>query len=86
MVGAGTALVIVEDKPVEFVKDSGVPGKYKENILRTTGWILLGVGSGLTIGGAIFAGIFGYKYKHFKDNQSLSLNITPTYTSLSIAF
>ena len=86
MVGAGTVLVALEDKPVEFVKNSGVPGKYKENALRTTGWILLGVGSGFAITGAIFAGIFGYKYNHFKDNQSLTLNITPTYTSVGFEF
>ncbi len=85
--GTGAGLVaMTNDKPVEFVKDSGVPGRYKEIAMRTTGWILLGVGSGFAIGGAIFAGIFGYKYKHFKDTQSLVLNLSPAYTSVSFEF
>ncbi|MBQ9818308.1 MAG: hypothetical protein IJM59_12705 [Proteobacteria bacterium] len=83
--GTGAALAAISES-TEFIKDSGVPGRYKENKLHTTGWILLGVGSGLAVSGIIFAGIFGYKYKHFKDNQALSLNFSPTYTSVSIDF
>ena len=81
--GTGAGLVAYKaDKPVDFVKRD----KYKENPVRLTGWVLVGAGAGLAVSGIIFAGIFGYKYKHFKDNQSLSLSISPNYTSVGFEF
>ena len=83
MAGAGAALVALFE-PADFKDKTG--NTYDENFAHATGWILLGVGSGLAISGAIFAGIFGYKYKHFKDTQSWTLNVSPNYTSLSFEF
>ncbi|MBO4350108.1 MAG: hypothetical protein J6A01_04060 [Proteobacteria bacterium] len=88
MAGAGAGLVAYKKNESVDFSDSKikVPGTYKVNASYVAGWILVGVGSGLAIGGAVFSGIFGYKYKHFKDTQSWSLNISPNYTSVSFEF
>ncbi|MBO4350507.1 MAG: hypothetical protein J6A01_06145 [Proteobacteria bacterium] len=85
MAGAGAALVAISDS-IKVDPKPAVPPKYKDNAIHTTGWILVGVGSGLAISGAIFTGIFGYKYRHFNDTKSLSINLSPSYTSLSFQF
>lgn len=85
LTATGAALVATSE-PSDFVKKSGVPGRYKENINHTTGWVLLGVGSAFLISGTVFSAILGYKYKHSKDNQSLSFNISPTNASIAFEF
>ncbi len=85
MTVAGAVLVSLSD-PVEFKNKSGVPGKYKESMMHTTGWTLVGVGSAFAISGAIFAGILGYKYMRSKDNLSLSFELSPTNSSILIEF
>ncbi|MBQ9394847.1 MAG: hypothetical protein IJU23_04950 [Proteobacteria bacterium] len=60
--------------------------KYDEDVSHATGWVLLGVGSGLAISGAIFAGIFGYKYRHNKDIESFAISVSPNQASIQFEF
>ena len=85
MAGAGAALVAISD-PVNANNTPSNPPKYRENLMHTSGWILVGVGSGLAISGAIFTGIFGYKYKHFNDRSEVTFNFSPSSASLAISF
>ncbi len=83
--GVGAALVVTSD-PIKFKSSHELPAKYKEEPLHIVGWSLVGVGSALTITGAVLAGIYGYKYKRAKDYMNLTFNISPTSASLAFQF
>ena len=51
------------------------------------GWVLIGTGSVMAIGGAILTGIYGYRYTDSLDeDKSVSLHIGPTFTSVEFQF
>ena len=83
VLGGVGAVILVKTDPILFKNNSTT---YTENPAHILGWTLVGVGSALTIVGTILAGIYGYKYKQAKDNQTLSFTLTPFNTSLSIRF
>lgn len=86
LTGAGLALVFTSE-PAEFYSGHGnAPDKYKEDLFHSLGWCLVGVGGAMTVIGAVLAGIYGYKYKHFFDNQALSFQFSPLHTSLQFQF
>ena len=51
-----------------------------------SGWTLFGVGLGLTISGAVTAGIAGYRYTHIDDYVDLTVSVAPNNVSLSLVF
>ena len=82
----GATLLVVSPEPFTFIPKPPVPGKYKENTTHALGWSFVGAGTAMTITGAILAGIYGYKYKHRKDNLSISFNISPVDASIHFGF
>ncbi len=57
--------------------------------IYNTGWAMLGGGIGLTIAGAIAAGIGGYQYTHATksgDEISMSFGVSPTSAAFSMTF
>ena len=79
----GIAMVAV----VKNHKEDGAD--YKINPPYYVGWTLLGVGAGLTITGAIVAGIAGYQYTHFdvpNTDMTVSLGLTPSSASIGLTF
>lgn len=51
------------------------------------GWILFGVGIPVTIAGAVLAGIYGYRYTMFTDDEfTFDIELTPGYASFSMVF
>ncbi len=85
MAGVGAGLVatndLVDEKESRFDHTT-----VKENPIHTLGWTFVGVGAGFAISGAIFAGIFGYKYKHYSDNKTLTFQFSPNHASIAMAF
>ena len=51
-----------------------------------SGWALIGVGIGMTVTGAMMAGIGGYHYSKVKDDAVLSFGISPVETSIAMTF
>ena len=87
LVGVGAALVTNSDpfKSPKINHDLEIT-EYKEEPKHAAGWTALGVGSALTLTGAVLAGIYGYKYKRAKDSMDLSFNISPTSASVAFDF
>lgn len=82
--GLGMAL---SSEPASYHNGMGLaPDTYTENWMHSLGWAFVGAGTAMTVTGAVLAGIYGYKYKHHKDNADLSLKISPLYTSFQVAF
>ena len=88
MIGAGIALVAMyPSSSIEQVDGGKKPNLVHEEPLHSLGWAFVGVGAGLLVGGTVLAGIYGYKYTHFKtDNAELSFSISPTSLSFGLAF
>ncbi|MBR4985594.1 MAG: hypothetical protein IKY83_07640 [Proteobacteria bacterium] len=86
-VGAG---IIATNEPCEIVAhdDGRNPYTFKDKPVYSVGWALVGVGAGLTVTGAILAGIYGFKYTHFEinDESEVSLMLSPTSVSLGLTF
>ena len=88
LIGAGIALVAMYPASTIKQDDGGKkPYKASDEPLHSVGWASVGVGAGLLVGGAVLAGIYGYKYTHFKtDNADISFSITPTSLSFGLSF
>ncbi len=82
MEGVGAALIATTE-PVNFKRDTP---KYTENTSHVFGWTLVGIGTALTVTGAILAGIYGYKYTRAKDNLAVAFVFSPANTSITIQF
>ena len=86
MTAAGLGVALTSE-PAEFYSGHGnTADKYKENFVHTLGWSLVGAGGAMTIIGAVLTGVYGYKYKHFFDNQNFTFMISPVHTELSMHF
>lgn len=85
LIGAGIALVATN--PISITGKGNAPREYQEKPTYATGWVLTGVGAGLLVGGTVLAGIYGYKYTHFKtENTELSFSLSPTSLSFDLSF
>ncbi|MBQ8037578.1 MAG: hypothetical protein IJ268_11345, partial [Proteobacteria bacterium] len=85
LIGAGIALVATT--PISITGKGNAPREYQEKPTYATGWVLTGVGAGLLVGGTVLAGIYGYKYTHFKtENTELSFSLSPTSLSFDLSF
>ena len=82
MGGVGAALLFTTS-PITFKRETP---RYTENPSHVLGWALTGVGTALTVTGAILAGIYGYKYTRAKNDLTLSLTLTPANSSFTIQF
>ena len=85
LVGVGAALIATTE-PIKFNSAPQVPSKYKESPTHAIGWTALGVGSALTLTGAVLAGIYGFKYKLAQNTMNLSFNISSTSASIAFEF
>ncbi len=74
---------------VNFVDNSEDRGaSYRVGMPYQAGWALFGGGIGLTVAGAITAGIAGYHYTHFTLTQDvgMSFNVSPVSAGLELTF
>ena len=85
MTSVGVAMVLMSE-PFSFSQGFASPNKYKEDIVHALGWTFIGMGSALTVTGAVLAGVYGYKYMHNKDNVDLAFEVFPTSVTLKIVF
>ena len=87
LAGVGAALVATS-QPFKspIISQDLIITEYKEESKHAVGWTALGVGSALTLTGAVLAGIYGFKYKLAKDTMNLSFNISSTSASIAFEF
>ena len=52
----------------------------------TTGWALIGTGIGMTVAGAVMAGIGGYHYSKAKSDAVMTFNASPMSASFAMTF
>lgn len=84
--GAGLAMALTSE-PAEFYSGHGnAPDQYEESLVHSAGWALVGVGGAMTVIGAVLAGVYGYKYKHFFDNNTVSVQLSGYHNTFSIHF
>ena len=88
-VGAGAALLATADKSVTIEPPQQDEQKVKGKIHtgEITGYAVLGAGIGLTVAGAVMAGIGGYNYTHpITEDVTASWNITPSNIEFGLKF
>ena len=87
-IGTGAALAAMYPACTIEQDDEGLkPYRAHEKALHSVGWAFVGIGSGLFVTGTILAGVYGYKYTHFKvDNTDISFDISPTSLSFEMTF
>ena len=82
--GGGLALALMVDNTKEY----GSSG-YKVSTPYIIGWSLIGAGAGMTVAGAVVAGIAGYNYTHIElpdSDVTLSFDVSPMSASFGMAF
>ena len=85
MAGAGAALVLTTDF-ADVDENQFDHTRLKEKPIHALGWGLIGAGAGLAVTGAVFSGIFGYKYKHYNDSKNLTFHFAPNHASIAMTF
>lgn len=80
--GAGVAQSVDGSGLIEVKDDNGL----KVSTKFIAGWALIGSGIGMTVAGAIMAGIGGYNYSKSKSDAVMSFGVTPVGTSFSMTF
>lgn len=88
MIGTGAALAAVYPACTIEQKNGGkLPYVVQEKALHSAGWAFIGVGAGLVVSGTVLAGIYGYKYTHFKtENTDISFQLSPASLSFGMTF
>ncbi len=91
MLAGGAALLAVNQDGVDGISKKTVD-KDKEYTVKVKsgyrgGWALLGTGIGITVVGAVMAGIGGYNYTHpVTEGVTASLGISPNSIDLGLTF
>ena len=90
LIGTGAALVALYPASTitqENKDEHKGPYVVHDDAAHSVGLALIGVGAGLLVGGSVLAGIYGYKYTHFKtENTDMSLSFAPNGVSFGLNF
>lgn len=81
--GGGLALALTVDNSDDHGSSYSVSTPY------TAGWIMVGVGAGLTAAGAVITGIAGYQYTHIDvpdSDVTLSFDVSPMSAAFGVTF
>ncbi len=83
LIGTGAGVAASVEKS-GLVEPDG--NKLRINEGFTAGWALIGTGIGLTVAGAVMAGIGGYHYSKAKADAVMTFNASPVSASFAMTF
>ncbi|MBQ1926854.1 MAG: hypothetical protein II180_12140 [Proteobacteria bacterium] len=83
-IGAGIGMLLSSHSSDIIATQHGYEAK--DSSQHAAGWVLVGMGGGLLITGAVLAGIYGYEYRQSLKDKNLSLNISPTGFQFNMKF
>lgn len=91
LAATGAALLATQEEKdiIEWPTIDQSGGKSGETKISTRSSLslgLLGAGIGLTVAGAVFAGIFGYHYANLTKDSNVSFNLSPMSADVSFKF